>query len=165
MVAAEYTNFPIARYFLKLIDCIPVKRDRRDTLATKQAIRHIRAGKALGIFIEGGIVAPGRVPKPRDGVAMLALRTGAKVIPAHISGAVYRKGILQGLLARHRARIRFGRPVDLSGFPNDRGNREVIRAATKKIYAAILALAPADEISWADARAPESGDLPGEQLE
>ncbi len=145
LVAEEYSRFPIARFFLKMVECIPVKRDGRDTLATKQAIRHIRAGKALGIFIEGGIVPPGQTPVPKDGVAMLALKTGASVIPVHISGTVYRNTIVGGLLVRHRARVRFGKPIDLSEFKAGRSSRETIQAATKRIYEAILALTPSDE--------------------
>lgn len=145
MVAAEYSNWPIVRFFLRLVECIPVKRDGRDTVATKHAIRHLRNGKALGIFIEGRIVPPGDEARPKDGVAMLALKTGATVIPAFISGVTYYDSIVRGLLARHRANVHFGSPVDLREFvPADAG-REQLRAATAKIYAAILALAPKQE--------------------
>ncbi|MBI4717704.1 MAG: MFS transporter [Planctomycetes bacterium] len=144
MVAEEYTHWPVVRFFLHLVECIPVKRDGRDTAATKEAIRRLRAGKALGIFIEGGIVPPGQQPVPKDGVAMLALKTGAKVIPAHISGVRYYDSIVQGLLSRHRARVRFGPSVDLAEFEGDDPDRERLRAATRKIYAAIQALADRD---------------------
>jgi len=142
LVAAEFTNWPVVRSFLRLVECIPVKRDGRDTAATKHAIRHLRAGKAVGIFIEGRIVSPGDVAEPKDGVAMLALKTGASVIPAHISGVKHRAGILSGLLARHNACVRFGPPVDLEEFRHSSHNRETVRAATQRIYAAIQALAP-----------------------
>lgn len=145
LVAAEYSNWPVVKFFLRLVECIPVKRDSRDSEATKQAIRHLRAGKAVGIFIEGGIVAPGEVHPPRDGVAMLALRTGAPVIPAYISGVTYHKSVVRGLLARHRARVRFGPPVDLTEFQAGDRNRDGVRAATQKIYAAVQALAPTAE--------------------
>jgi 1-acyl-sn-glycerol-3-phosphate acyltransferase len=145
IVANEYTDLPVARFFLKLVECIPVRRDARDVAVTKQALRHLRDGKALGIFIEGGIVPPGTEPDPKDGVAMLALKTEAKVIPAHISGIVYREGIAAGLFSRHRARVRFGPPVDLSEFLKSKGDRDTVRAATRKIYAAIMALAPSEE--------------------
>ncbi len=142
MIAAEYAGWPIIKQVVRLIECIPVRRGTRDTSATKQAIRHLQAGKALGIFIEGGIVAPDKVPSPKDGVAMIALKTGATVIPAYISGTVHREGIISGLLTRHRARIRFGRPVDLTEFRQAEQNRDNVRAATRKIYAAVNALAP-----------------------
>jgi 1-acyl-sn-glycerol-3-phosphate acyltransferase len=145
LVAAEYSTWPVVKFFLRLVDCIPVKRDSRDAGATKQAIRHLRDGKAVGIFIEGGIVRPGKTVHPKDGVAMLALRTGAPVIPAYISGVTYHSNIVWGLLIRHRARVRFGPPVDLSEFQAEDRNRDVVRAATAKIYAAVKALAPTSE--------------------
>jgi len=156
MVAAEFTNLPVARQFMRLIECIPVKRDGRDTAATKQAIRQLRAGNALGIFIEGRIVPPGEHAEPRDGAAVLALKTGAVVIPVHISGASPSNGILAGLLLRHRARVRFGRPVDMTEFLNSERSRDVIRAATDKIYTAILALAPAGEPEEVERSGPPS---------
>ncbi|UCE59665.1 MAG: MFS transporter [Phycisphaerales bacterium] len=150
MVAVEFTNWPIVRFFLRMVECIPVKRDGRDTAATKHAIRHLRSGKALGIFIEGRIVPPGETVEPKDGVAMLALKTGAEVIPAHISGVVYHDSIVRGLLARHRARVHFGRPVDLSEFRKADHARDAVREATRKIHAAILALAPSHNGENAD---------------
>ena len=142
MVAAEYTKWPIFGYVMSLIDCIPVRRGQHDIGATKQAIRLLRSRKMLGIFIEGQIVPEGETVEPRDGVAMLALRTGAKVVPAYISGVIRHRGIFRGLLARHRARVRFGAPVDLSEFSVKKPNRDAVRGATRKIYAAIQALAP-----------------------
>jgi 1-acyl-sn-glycerol-3-phosphate acyltransferase len=165
LVAAEFMKLPIASFFINLLECIPVKRDGRDASATKQAIRYLRAGKAVGIFIEGRIVPPGTKPHPKDGVAMLALKTGVKVIPAHISGVVYRDGIFSGLLTRHRARVRFGRPVDLSEFAGDKSSRENVRAATRKIYNAIQALAPKDEASTTPRTDLGQQDLPPEQSE
>lgn len=143
IIADEYAHYPILRNFIRLAECIPVKRDTGDQSSTKAAIRHLRDGKALGIFIEGGIVEPGETPRPRDGVALLALRTGAKVIPAYISGVRYFPGIFRGLFARHHACVRFGKPVDLSEFSDgEQSSKDSIRAATRKIYEAINALDP-----------------------
>ncbi len=140
MIAAEYVNWPIVHYVIAAAECIPVRRGTRETGPTKQALRFLEQGRGLGIFIEGGIVRPGETPKPKDGVAMLALRTGAKVIPAYISGVTYRESVVLGLLTRHRARVRFGPAVDLSEFQHDPKNRDTIRAATRKIHEAIYAL-------------------------
>ncbi len=142
LVAQEYAQAPVVRILVRMLDCIPVKRDGRDTAATKQSLRHLREGKAVCIFIEGRIVPPGEEGKPRDGVALMALKTGAPVIPAYISGTRYHSHVIVGLLQRHRARVRFGKPVDLRDFSAD--DREQVRAATRRIYAAIHALAPAD---------------------
>ena len=154
IVAAEFANFPIARFFMRLVECIPVRRQENDMGATKQAIRHLQAGKVLGIFIEGRIVKPGEVVEPKDGAAMVALKTGATVIPAHISGVVYRKGIVRGLIGRHRACVRFGRPVELSEFQGKKADRQTLRAATRKIFAAIQALEKRGQESFS----PQDGD-------
>lgn len=147
MVAAEYNRWFIIRYITEAADCMPVHRGTRDISSTKQALRHLKNGKAIAIFVDGGIVKPGEMPKPKDGVAMLALKTGVQVIPAYISGTNYREGVLAGLFTRHQARIRFGQPVDLSEFRNGPKNRETIRAATRKIYETIRSLAPETESS------------------
>ncbi len=150
MVAAEYAEWWIVRTIMAQVESIPVRRGENDTGATKQAIRHLRAGKAMGIFIEGRTVPPGEKVEPMDGVAMLALRTGAQVIPAHISGIKYRRTVIRGLLARHNARVRYGPPVDLSEFQHGKVDRAAIRAATWKIYRAIQDLAPPG-YSWSRA--------------
>ena len=149
MVAREYSNLPIARFFTNLIGCIPVNRTGQDTAATKQALRRLKAGNAMGIFIEGRLVAPGEVAEPRDGVALLALRSGAAVIPAHISGTNYSPSVAKGLLGRHRARVRFGPPVDLDDLRDAEDRRAALKTATARIYAAIQALRPTE--------APDSG--------
>lgn len=142
MIAVEYAAWFGVRQFVKLAQCIPVNRGTRQTSATKEAMRYLRDGKVVGIFIEGGIVPPGETVIPKDGVAMLALRTGARVIPAYISGMNYHDGIVAGLLSRHHARVRFGPPVDLSEFGEGKVGRDALRAATRRIYAAVYALAP-----------------------
>ena len=142
IIAEEYSDIRGARWFVRLIDCIPVRRESQDTAATREAIRRLRAGRALGIFIEGRIPKPGESEPPKDGVAMLALRTGAEVIPAHISGTLYRATVASGFLARHRARVRFGPPVDLAEFAEG-PMRSRVYGATAKIFAAIQELGAA----------------------
>ncbi len=139
-IAEEYSNYPVGRWFVRLIECIPVNREGRDTAATKTAIRRLRSGAVLGIFIEGRIPDPGQQAEPKDGVAVLALRTGAPVIPVHISGNKWRRGVARGFLARHRTRLRFGNPVDLSDLQNR--SREDVTTATARIFRAIQDLAP-----------------------
>jgi 1-acyl-sn-glycerol-3-phosphate acyltransferase len=141
MIAREYADLRFWRFFVRAVDCIPVRRDGRDVAGTKQAIRHLRAGHALALFIEGRIPAPGENIQLKNGAALLAIRSGAPVIPCHISGTVYREGILAGFLARHRARIRFGPPVDLSDLAGSSG-RDALAAATLQIAERIRALAP-----------------------
>lgn len=144
MIAREYYELPVWHRLIKFLECVPVRRDGRDIAATKEALRQLRSGKALGIFIQGGIPEPGAPLELRDGVAVLALRSGVPVVPVHISGAKYFDGVLPSYLARHHIRISFGKPVDLSEFTSVR-DREQVATATRKIWASIEDLAPANE--------------------
>jgi 1-acyl-sn-glycerol-3-phosphate acyltransferase len=139
LIAREFANVPVARWFVRLIECIPVRRDGRDAAATREAMRQLRHGHAISIFIQGRIARPGEHVEPKDGVALLALRTGAPVIPVYLSGNEYRDGIFAGLIARHRTVVRFGPPVDLSNFGGSTEGDNVA-AATQRIWAAIQAL-------------------------
>jgi len=142
MVAAEYARLPIVSFFVRALECIPVRRGTRETAATKQALRQLKQGKVVAIFIEGGIPDPGKTPRPKDGVALMALKTGATVVPAYISGMTPHQSLLRGLFSRQNARVRFGAPVNLDEFRGDDSARPTIRAATEKIWAAVQSLAP-----------------------
>lgn len=114
VVAEEFTGLPLIDRFLRMIGCVPVKRESQDAAGTRAALRHLRDGNVLGIFIEGGIVPPGQQREPRDGAALLALHSNALIVPAHISGTRYHRSVLRPFFMRHRARVRFGQPIDLS---------------------------------------------------
>ncbi len=145
LVAREFTNLPLLRYFTTLSRCIPVRRDGSDVEATKAALRHLRAGGALGVFIEGRIPKPGETRRPKDGPAMLALRSGAMVVPVHIRGTKYSESVWRSFFQWHRARVRFGPPVDLREWVGRR-DRPSVRQATQRIHEAIRALAPPDNV-------------------
>jgi len=151
LIAREYADLGIWGWFVRLVDCVPVDREANDLRATRQALRHLREGKVLGIFLEGRIPAPGEELPPKQGAALLALRSGAPVVPAGIAGTVYREGIAPGFLARHRARIRFGPAVDLRDLAG-RTDREAVAIATDRIQQAIHGLL---------AQTPERASGPG----
>ena len=144
MIAAEYNELPIFKHIIRLAQCIPIRRGENDFRAVKETMRRLRRGEVVGLFIQGGIRHRDSSDDLKNGVAMLALRTGAKVIPAHIGGTRYRSNILSTILTRHDARLTFGQPVDLTEFAGRKG-QEVLHAATAKIFAAVNALAPKDE--------------------
>ncbi len=141
LVAREFSALPLFRRATDLIHCIPVRRDGQDVEATKAAIRRLRAGGALAVFIEGRIPPRGQTLPPKEGPALIALRTGAAVIPVHIRGTKYSDSVAWSFFQRHRTRVRFGPPVDLSDLAGTR-HRFAVREATHRIQAAIRSLAP-----------------------
>jgi 1-acyl-sn-glycerol-3-phosphate acyltransferase len=160
MIAREYAVMPGFAGLVRSIDCVPVSRSGTDIASVKAALRHLADGKALGIFPSGRIVPRDASPEPREGVGMLALRSGATVIPAYIGGLrpalLWTRGTaaqrsrwvnLLDLLSMvvpffqlHRATVRFGPPVDLTEFAGREKDREAHAAASQKIMDAVLAL-------------------------
>lgn len=143
MIAAEYAKIPIFRWLVESIECVPVTRSGVDTASVKAALRHLGSGKLLGIFPQGGVQNPAEPPKVREGVGMLALRSGATVVPAYISGIAYSDGVVTPLLKRHRVVVRYGPPIDLSRWKEREKDRAAYREVAEHIMEQIMALKPA----------------------
>jgi 1-acyl-sn-glycerol-3-phosphate acyltransferase len=135
MTAAEYYNLPVFRHLLKRVGCIPVERTGHDAQSARAGLAHLEAGGALGIFPEGGIPKPGVEPGAKKGVGMLALRAGATVVPVYISGTRWSPGVARAFFRRHRARVRFARPVEATA----RRGAEPVRQANQELADLILA--------------------------
>ncbi|MBE3579520.1 MAG: 1-acyl-sn-glycerol-3-phosphate acyltransferase [Caldanaerobacter subterraneus] len=77
--------------FLKLLlgtglGAFPVKRGTADLSAIKTALNHLKKGRAVGIFPEGTRSKTGKLQKAEPGVAMLAIKSKAPVVPVGIKG-------------------------------------------------------------------------------
>lgn len=78
---------PLFGFLLRGVDHVVV--DAASPLAMKAMVHVIESGKPVAIFPEGRITVTGSLMKVYDGLAFLAARTGAKLLPVHIEGAVY----------------------------------------------------------------------------
>ena len=121
---------------------VPVDRaDPRAAAATiSTGVDLLAEGSALGIYPEGTRSPDGRLYKLRTGVARLALRSGAPVIPVGLIGtdAVLSAGDRRW--HRRPIEVHFGAPLDFSGRPEaERSSRE-LREVTETVREAIQLL-------------------------
>ncbi|GAB4522276.1 MAG: acyl-[ACP]--phospholipid O-acyltransferase [Roseibium sp.] len=72
------------RPFLKLANALPINPAK--PLATRSLIQAVNAGQPMVIFPEGRLTVTGSLMKVYDGAAMVADKTGAKVVPIRIEG-------------------------------------------------------------------------------
>lgn len=66
--------------------------DTASPYAVKAAVQFIEAGRPLVVFPEGRLTVTGALMKVYEGTAFIAAKSGALVIPIHISGADEAKG-------------------------------------------------------------------------
>lgn len=71
---------------LRCVNAFPVKRGTADISAIKSSLKVIKEGNTLGIFPEGTRSRDGKLKPAEPGVAMIAVKTGAPVIPVGING-------------------------------------------------------------------------------
>ena len=131
--AKECYEVFLLRWFFQRAGCIPIARDGRDVAGLRLALRRLAEGAVVCIFPEGeicpagwGCLAPGK-----PGVALLALRSRAPVIPALISGGPRTKVMPRAWLCPScGVRVTYGPPVDLSAYYGRRINRKLLDEVT-----------------------------------
>jgi 1-acyl-sn-glycerol-3-phosphate acyltransferase len=121
----------------------PVERGTADVEAFRLATRILEAGSVLLIFPEGTRSPTGELAEAKDGTALLALKTGAQIVPIGInnSDVIWRKGkLLPSPLPRKTLTMRIGKPFRLADeLPAGIDRRATKTAATLLIMQRIAA--------------------------
>ncbi len=81
----EMFDWPIVGWMARNGGVVPVDRGGADVEAFRIAQRVLEAGQVLMVFPEGTRSFTGELQQPKDGLAMLALRTGAPIVPIGVS--------------------------------------------------------------------------------
>jgi len=148
-------------HLMKAISQIKVARSRVDTGAMRRATSALLAGQAIGIFPEG-TRGDGELKNIKNGIAYLALVSGAPIVPLAIFGT-REKGADASSKPPKGARIDmvYGRPFRIEAEPWPRTSEKISEAAAE-IQQKML-----DHLAWAkDAVKRElPGPLPGTPTE
>jgi 1-acyl-sn-glycerol-3-phosphate acyltransferase len=151
----ELTEFGPAGWAFRRAGIHPVDRNAADLEAYRTAMRVLEAGQVLAIFPEGTRSRDGALQQVREGAGMLALRSGATVLPVAVvdSDLMWPRGRLLPRFGR-RVTVRYGRPFkvadELGAQPasagktrsSTRDRRGATEAATRLIMARIAELLP-----------------------
>ena len=131
---------PLHPLFHRHVGSIPINLERPDRGGLKKALGALAEGSVVGIFPEGPFSVRGRLERGLPGVALLALRSGAPVIPAGITGTYEALAERWGHIPRRSAlRVRFGPPRRF--LPDGAHRRRTARqSVTQRIMDDIAAL-------------------------
>lgn len=115
------------RWLFDVWGLIPVRRGEADTSALRQAMKALEEGYIFGIAPEGTRNKTGRLKRAHPGAVMLAVHSGAPILPvAHWGGENFLRNLAR--LKRTDFHIRVGKPfkLELEGVKMTREVRQQI---------------------------------------
>ncbi len=124
MGKAELFDHKLLAPFLRMAGTIPVKRGTADLTAIKTALKTLKGGGIFAIFPTGTRVKDGEHADAKAGVALIAAKSGAPVIPVAIRG---------GYRIFKRVTIHVGKPLYVK---NENGTKP--SSDELKIYADMI---------------------------
>jgi 1-acyl-sn-glycerol-3-phosphate acyltransferase len=132
LMLAERWNIPILNFVLDVTETIPLHRGEADIDAIHQGLECLQKGDILVIAPEGTRSHDGILQPAHPGVVVLALHSGAPLIPVVFYGAEnYTENLSR--LKRTDFHIRVGRPFHL-----DAGGEKVTRQVREKMMAEMM---------------------------
>ncbi len=151
MSKIENLRLPGVNVLIRVWGAINVRRGEVDRAALRQAIEALHGGHLLLMAPEGTRSKSGELQEPHDGIAYVATRTGAMVIPVGIVGT---PDIAKNAkrLRRTDVHVTFGRPFyfDTAGA---RVGREALSQMTREaMYQLAAVLPPRQRGRFADLR-------------
>jgi len=155
MAKHETLRVPVAGPLFRAWGAFPVHRGEADLSALRAAAEVVRRGEVLMMFPEGTRSRTGGLGKGHAGTALIALRTGAPVLPVAVTGTEsirWPSFFLKPRSVRH-VRVAIGEPFRL-----ERGARvdtAAVERATEEIMRRIASMLPARyRGAYAEAAAP-----------
>ena len=142
MAKQEALEWPVAGLFLRANGAFGIRRGAADTEAFRLAKRVLDDGRVLGTFPEGTRSSTGSLQKAKEGVTLLAIRTGAPMLPVAVWGT--ERFWPRGSSFLHpggRVHLRVGAPFVLERQALD-GRRESLEEVTDRLMERIAVLLP-----------------------
>ncbi|HYU38834.1 MAG TPA: lysophospholipid acyltransferase family protein [Acidimicrobiia bacterium] len=133
---AEYFDDKKTAWFFRGVGQIPIRREggSASERALESATEVLEAGGVFAIYPEGTRTRDGRLHRGHTGIARLALRTGAPIVPVGMIGTDEINPIGRKLPRLFRAvMIRFGTPISVDRYAGREHDKLVLRQVTDEV--------------------------------
>jgi 1-acyl-sn-glycerol-3-phosphate acyltransferase len=160
---AEYFDDKRVAWFFRGVGQIPIRREggSASERALESATEVLDAGGVFGIYPEGTRTRDGKLHRGHTGVARLALRTGAPIIPVGIIGSDEVQPIDSKMPRLFKTvRIRFGEPIELGHYQGRHDDRLALRDVADEVMFEIQQLSGYEYVDTYATRHAE--DVPAE---
>lgn len=134
MAKEELFRNKLFGWFIRKLGAFPVVRGSGDMKVIEDSIKILESGRNLVIFPEGTRSKDGKVGKGKTGVAMIAAKSGADVVPCGI--------IFEGekLHFRSKLTLKFGKPIKAEEIAVEGNSPRELKEVKKRIMGAITEL-------------------------
>ena len=113
------------------IDAIPFDRRAQFTQSLRLGVALLRENHSLLFFPEGGRSSTGKMQPFKATIGVLALESGAPIVPARISGSYESMGKGMWFPKRHKIHVRFGPPIAVDPYLQSHGDGDIPELARK----------------------------------
>ncbi|MBM3959026.1 MAG: 1-acyl-sn-glycerol-3-phosphate acyltransferase [SAR202 cluster bacterium] len=134
-------RFPPASLFLKAYGAHPVKRDQVDVGAYQWVLSQLGHSNGTVTIFPEGTRSPGKMRKARPGIASLAIRSGATLLPVGIAGTENYRSYLRVFIPTGWIHVRVGRPFRVKASEQALG-KQGMEEVTTEIMLRIAELLP-----------------------
>ncbi len=122
------------------VNTIPVRRRHADRSALKAVLQKLGEGRKVLVFPEGTRSYDGRLQTPERGMALLAHKSDAPVVPAYVSGTFQVLPRGRRMVRPHPISVSFGAPLRLDAESLNAGARQAYESFSQQVMNAIAAL-------------------------
>ncbi|MEX2430828.1 MAG: lysophospholipid acyltransferase family protein [Dehalococcoidia bacterium] len=160
---------PVLSYLFRSVHVFPVEHDNRDLEALRWAQAALAQDRALLVFPEG-TRSPGKLSRGTDGLAYLALRSGAPILPVAITGTERIPGMFRIAFHFQHLKVVIGQPFSLPSIEGQalegRATRPLLRSMTEQVMERIALLLPHEyQGAYAGGQAVDEARASGEKAE
>ena len=147
MMAREYYHVTGIHWIVRSMRSIPVSRDGKDTGPLREALRRLQKGHLVGIFPEGRINVGGNgILDGNLGGGWRALKARVPVFPAYLENVPGGPSMVAPFLTRGQVRVRYGDPIDLSEYYDQRPKGRVLEEVTELMMTRLAELGGVDRV-------------------
>lgn len=145
MAKVEMRRWPVIGWLAQQSGVFFVRRGEGDRASQRVALETLRRGEPIAVFPEGTRSRDGNLRDGKAGATLLAMRSGAPLVPVAIAGSQHLFPGKSRLPHRTHMTVRIGQPFTLEHQPDGRLDRDALAAGTDRIMREIAALLPPEQ--------------------
>ena len=128
-----FFDLPVVGFYFRAAGARPIREGGPSVAGMRASLEALEEGEVICIFPEGELTQTGELGEGQRGVARIARRTGAAVLPVGVRGAINVFSKVQARPQLARVEIRLGRPMRFEEEESAAGERRFTKRLMERI--------------------------------